>query len=140
MKIIFLIIVFFTIIGCVSNIQVDEAKVMADNLLNNISSGKAEKSFSKKYFSQEQTKIVLNSLRYDCDFANRKGNYINDYIHKEQGLTSVSFIYEFFLKCDSVRLILTYKLESKIELYEFKIEPIETKNKMIIKRENQLKY
>jgi len=135
---------FFTVIflihGCINPNQIEQARIKADNLLNNISSGNAYDAFPEKYFPRSQTELLLNELSYKCDFANRKGNFINDFYQKERTDEQVSFIYEFYLKCDSIRFILTYKLGQEPELIKFQLQPIEKENDMITKPERRLKF
>lgn len=133
----FIVSIFY---GCMSVKQIKEAKEKSDSLLTEIAEGNAEKEFPTKYFNSSQTKYFLNQLKYNCDFANRKGHYINDFTMNENGVNRVAFIYEYYLKCDSLRFILTYNLGNKIELYRFKMEPIEKDNFMIRKPERRLKY
>ncbi|MCK9451225.1 MAG: hypothetical protein M0Q90_06000 [Bacteroidales bacterium] len=127
-------------VGCDSPNQVRQAKSEADKLLNDISLGNAYSAFSEKYFPAEQTVALINELKNECDFANRKGVFINDYIQATTDGKRVSFIYEYYLKCDNIRFIITYKLGKEVELYEFNLEPIEKDNPMITSPERQLKY
>jgi hypothetical protein len=126
--------------GCVSNNQVKQARTMAEDILINISLGKSSDKFPEKYFSRSQTLILMSELKNKCDFANRRGNFINDFYQKGQDFERVSFIYEYYLQCDSIRFIITYNLGKEVELYEFKLEPIEKDNDMIKNPERCLKY
>jgi len=126
--------------GCFNNSQLEQAKTKADKLLNDISLGKADSAFPEKYFPREQTHALMDELKNKCDFANRKGTFINDYTQIFDGIKRVSFIYEYYLKCDSIRFILTYNLGKDPELSEFKLEPIEKANPMITKPERRLKH
>ncbi len=135
-----LVLLLFLLIGCSDDSQIKQSKIMADKLLNDISIGKASSSFPEKYFPTRQTESLMKELKNKCDFANRKGIFINDYTEVSNGIKRVSFIYEYYLKCDSIRFILTYNLGEGIELYEFKLEPIEKDNPMITKPERRLKF
>ncbi|MGB5287448.1 MAG: hypothetical protein WBN42_03090, partial [Ignavibacteriaceae bacterium] len=54
-------------------------------------------------------------------------------------VNQTGFIYEYYLKCDSVRVILVFDMEKESpELIAFNMEPIENKNKYIVNPENQL--
>lgn len=128
------------LVSCFNNSQLEQAKAKADKLLNDISLGKANSAFPEKYFPREQTYALMDELKNKCDFANRKGTFINDYAQISNGIKRVSFIYEYYLKCDSIRFILTYNLGKDPELYEFKLESVEKDNPMIIKPERRLKY
>jgi hypothetical protein len=51
-----------------------------------------------------------------------------------------AFIYEFYLKCDSIRLILTFNMSPKVpEFTGLAKEPIEADNKLILYPQKQLK-
>src|SRR5690554_5976335 len=110
--------------GCENNDQVSQAKIKADKLLNDISLGEAYDAFPEKYFPANQTHALMDELKYKCDFANRKGDFINDYLQETSNGKRISFIYEYYLKCDNIRFIVTYKLGKEIELFEFNLEPI----------------
>jgi hypothetical protein len=126
--------------GCENNDQVSQAKIKADKLLNDISLGEAYDAFPEKYFPANQTHALMDELKDKCDFANRKGDFINDYLQETSNGKRISFIYEYYLKCDNIRFIVTYKLGKEIELFEFNLEPIEKENSMITKPERRLKY
>lgn len=138
-KITRIIIIVFALIRCSNQSHIEQAKDMADQLLKKIATGNAIEDFSEKYFPHSQAQVILHDLQYKCDFANRKGRFINDF-QTQNETNRISFIYEYYLKCDSVRFILTYNLGQNIELYEFKLEPINKKNFMITKPERQLKF
>jgi hypothetical protein len=136
-----IIAVTFLIAGCSDNSQIEHAKIMADKLLNDIALGTAYNSFPVKYFPPAQTKIIMDGLRNKCDFANRKGVFVNDFYQKRLwGYKRISFIYEYYLKCGNLRFILTYNLDDGIELYEFKYESIAKDNYMITKPERRLMH
>jgi hypothetical protein len=139
-KVLLISIFVALLISCINNSQLEQAKAKADILLNDISLGKAYAAFPEKYFTREQTHALMDELKNKCDFANRKGIFINDYTQISNGIKKVSFIYEYYLKCDSIRFILTYNLGKNPELYEFKLEPIEKDNPMITISQKRLKY
>lgn len=126
--------------GCENNDQVSQAIIKADKLLNDISLGEAYDAFPEKYFPANQTHALMDELKDKCDFANRKGDFINDYLQETSNGKRISFIYEYYLKCDNIRFIVTYKLGKEIELFEFNLEPIEKENSMITKPERRLKH
>lgn len=132
--------IFSLLFSCMDANQINEAKKKSDTLLEKIATGNALSEFPEKYFNQEQTKLILNKIKNNCDFANRKGNFINDFTLNQNGINRVAFIYEYYLKCDSIRFILTYNLGKELELYEFKLEGIEKNNFMITSPEKRLKF
>jgi len=128
------------LVGCDNNDQISQARIKADKLLNDISIGKASYAFPEKYFPVNQTHALMDELKNKCDFANRKGTFINEYLQETSNGNRVSFIYEYYLKCDNIRFIITYKLGKDIELFEFNLEPIEKDNPMITRPERRLKF
>jgi len=124
--------------GCNNRNQVSQARLRADKLLNDISLGKAYYAFPEKYFPTNQTHALMDELKVKCDFVNRKGVFIYEYLQENYYNKKVSFVFEYFLKCDSIRFIITYKLGKEIELFEFNLEPIEKENPMITKPEKRL--
>lgn len=139
---IIVMMVLSLLLGCkvIDRNQVIEARKMSDSLLDSIAAGNVENAFPVKYFNPSQTKLILNWLRKKCDFADRQGNFINDFYISENGVNKVAFIYEYYLKCDSIRFILTYNLGKRIELCGLKLQPIEKDNFMITKPERRLKF
>jgi len=123
---------FFT---CAGNSHREEARLASDNLLNKIGEGIAFGYFPEKYFPKDQSDKVLTDLKVHCDFANRQGGFVNDFYQKRIGSDDqISFVYEFYLKCDSIRVITTYSIGGRIEIHGFKLEPIEKENPMVLKR------
>ncbi len=139
---IYIIMILSLFFGCKSfdRNQIKIAKTMSDALLDSIATGNAESQFPIKYFNPAQTNIILGELKNNCDFSQRKGHFINDFYLNQNGINRVAFIYEFYLKCDSLRFILTYNLSPNIELYELKMESIKKNNFMITKPERRLKF
>lgn len=73
----------------------------------------------------------MYDLKNKCDFKNRQGHFLNEYYAADK--SEVSLIYEYYLKCDSIRFILTYNIKDSIELYGFKMESIKKANPMVRK-------
>lgn len=139
-QVLVLMIFVVALVGCGNNNQVNQAKIKADKLLNDISLGEANSAFPKKYFPTNQVHALMDELKGKCDFANREGTFINDYLQETSEGKRITFIYEYYLKCDNIRFIITYKLGKEIELFEFNLEPIEKDNPMITKPERRLKF
>lgn len=99
-----------------------KARKMSDELLDKIGKGTAANMFPKKYFEEQQTREILENLRSNCDFENRTGSFINDYTSIINESRTISFIYEFKLKCGDYRFITTYTISSEIELMEVRLE------------------
>jgi hypothetical protein len=136
-----LIILLVLLPACNNSNKIKIAKASADELLESIAAGSALELFPEERFPAEQAKVILTDLKNKCEFANRKGHFINDFYHKEiNGNDKLSLIYEFYLKCDSIRFILTYELNDKVQLHEFRLEPIQNDNSLIKNQEKRLKF
>jgi len=86
-----------------------------------------------------------NNKRYknilqNCYWKNKNGKFVDFFTEKNiGGIDQTAFIYEYYMKCDSLRFILSFNTENEPELMGFKFEPIETENPMILFPEKQLK-
>ena len=118
--------------------NIEDLKQKAEILFEKISNGNARNEFSPKYFPIDQTDAIMFDLKNKCDFKNRKGHFVNEYYSKNK--SHISLIYEYYLKCDSIRFILTYKIADSIYLNEFKMEPIEKDNPMITDQSKRLTF
>ena len=109
-----------------------ESRPKAEKLFEQIADGSAIHEFSPKYFNTDTTLSLLSSLRRKCDLLNREGGFVGDMQGKTKNAHPVNtLVYEYRLKCDSLRFILTYKLEPPVELVGFKVEGIEKKNAIV---------
>ena len=121
-----IIFIVFLLSSCGKEDYLKRARSMADDLFEKIETGSANGDFSEKYFPLSQTEAIMYDLKNKCDFANRKGGFIEEFkVPKEAN--KIICVYEYYLKCDSIRFILTYKIDDKIELYEFKLESMRKK-------------
>jgi hypothetical protein len=138
-----MLVVIAVLNGCGRNPnEMKLAKEKSDILLDAIGNGTANEMFPVKYFPKHQTASLMSELRNNCDFKNRKGNFINDFYQKVAGSDDeITLIYEFYLECDTARFLITYldKNNNELELYGFKIEPVEKANKMILRKDRELK-
>lgn len=135
MKIVNMILIGLCIGGCTNKQPRSTAREKADLLLEKIGKGGGSEDFPEEFFPSQQTKLILSELVNHCDFANRKGAFVNDYYQKNiNGTDLASFIYEFQLRCDTIRFILTYQVpdHGDVKLQEFKLEPVEEKNTMVL--------
>lgn len=126
----YILISLLCVLGCdIKTINTDEIKNKTDLLLDKIANGTANEDFLVEYFPIEQTEGIMYDLKNKCDFKNRHGHFLNEYYSADK--SKLSLIYEYYLKCDSIRFIISYKLNEVVELCEFKMEPIEKPNAMI---------
>ena len=83
---------------------------------------------------------IIGGIRQNCDWKNKDGKFVDFFTQKNiGGIDQTAFIYEYYMKCDSLRFILSFNTEDEPELMGFKFEPIETENPMILFPEKQLK-
>lgn len=131
----------FLLTNCTpNNKKRDMARQKVEQLLIEIQEGTAVKEFPEK-FNKSQVEAGMNQLKDICDFKNRKGQFVNDWYESKGGGTDrVSFIYEYYLKCDSLRFVFTYDLGDSIVLSDFVIQKLRAENAMIIDKDRQLKY
>lgn len=138
----FLILMIVVINSSCGSVQKNEdAKENANYIIENLNDDIVLKEFPVQNFkNREQLKGILKGIAQNCDWDNRDGKFVDFFTMKNiGGINSTAFIYEYYLKCDSLRFILTYNLDKeKPELMNLNIEPIEQENKMILYPEKQL--
>lgn len=84
-------------------------------------------------------KSLISSVGPRCDWPGRQGKFVDFCSISNNGKNSIAYIYEYFLKCDSLRFVMLYDLEPKQpQLINFQVEPLEKPNPMIIYPEKQL--
>lgn len=134
------LVCLFGLSNCTDNNKREIARQKAEQLLIEIQEGTAVKEFPDKY-DKSKVEAGMNQLRDACEFKNRKGQFVNDwYESKGGGVDRVSLIYEYYLKCDSLRLVFTYDLGDSVTLSDFLIQKLREENAMIIDKDRQLKY
>lgn len=117
------------------------AEKNANYIIENLDKDEVFKEFPESNFKdREQLKNLLGGIKENCEWKNRDGKFVDFFTMKDiGGINSTAFIYEYYLKCDSLRFILIYNVDKdNPELFKMNIEPIETENKMIIFPEKQL--
>ena len=120
--------------------QIQDLHAKSDSIIENLDQESVFSHFPKKYFPEDQIYVLLGTMTLNCDWKNRDGKFV-DYFTMGNigGVDQVSFIYEYYLDCDSLRFILTYNLDDEPELMGFHIEELEKENPMVIFPEKQLK-
>ncbi len=120
--------------------KLELAQEKADYIMENLDKPNVVEKFPVKYFPKEQLEPIIGGIRQNCDWKNKDGKFVDFFTAKNiGGVNQTSFIYEYYLKCDSLRFILSFNVEDEPELMGFNVEPIETENKMILFPEKQLK-
>lgn len=151
-KIIMVVVTIFVVIGSVLGTllftavqrhkKYKEAQANADYVIENFDKEFVLKEFPAKNFPDRgQLQTIVKKMADDCDWKHRDGKFVDFFLmRKIGGAEKTSFIYEYYLKCDSIRIILSYDLEKDdIELLRLDIQPLEEPNKMILFPEKQLK-
>lgn len=119
----------------------NKARANADFIMQNLGKGDVISQFPEKYFPRNQFVPFLSGLAKTCDFQNKRGKFVDFFTMVDNGRNKTAFIYEYILKCDSLRFIYMYDLdEPEPELYKLRIEGIEQKNEMIVDPSKQLLY
>ena len=117
------------------------AQENAQYIIDNLDNETVASQFPEKHFPRNQTQNLLGSIRQKCDWKNRDGKFVDFFTTKNiGGIDQTAFIYEYYLKCDSLRFIFIYDMDKpKPELFRLTIEPLEKENPMIIFPEKELK-
>jgi hypothetical protein len=113
------------ILACTNERYLERAETLSASLVENLCSDSAISYFSETYFSKDQIRSVLNGVRERCDYSHRKGGYRGYSVESFENVDRASFIYEFAMKCDSVRFVFTYELREQPLLVSFIVEPME---------------
>ena len=139
--------VAFLLVGCGTQkeqIKIDKAEQDAAYIMSHLDKPEVLTHFSAVHFPPNQLaplKSLVSAVGPKCDWANRRGKFVDFYSISNNGKNSIAYIYECFLKCDSLRFVMRYDLEDKEpQLINFQIEPLEKPNSMIIHPEKQLLY
>lgn len=122
--------------------QSNIAQQNADFIINNLDNKSVLKEFPENNFpDKSQIENLVTGISQNCNWKQRDGKFVDFYTMKNVGGTDqTAYIYEYYLKCDSLRFIFTYNMDKeKPELFRFDIQPIEEPNEMIIFPEKQLK-
>lgn len=138
--IVILIVGIFGFIGWQKMKKFNLLQEKANYIIENLDNPSISKEFPEKYFPNEQLEPILGGIRQNCDWKNKDGKFVDFFTSKNiGGIDQTAFIYEYYLKCDSLRFILSFNVENEPELMGFRLEPIEAENTMILFPEKQLK-
>lgn len=120
--------------------KLNKAQALTDQIIENLDQKTVYEKFPPKYFPQEQLEPILGGIRQNCDWKKRDGKFV-DFFNQTNigGINQTAFIYEYYMKCDSLRFILSVNMEDEPELMGFNIEPIEKENPLILFPQKQLK-
>lgn len=118
------------------------AQQNADFIIQNIDKLNVINEFPDNNFpDKSQIQNLVEGISQNCDWQNKDGKFVDFFTMKNiGGIDQAAYIYEYYLKCDSLRFILTYDMDKeKPELLRFDIQPLEEPNEMILFPEKQLK-
>ena len=116
-----------------------KAQEKSDYIMKNLTNSEVSSEFPEKNFPKDQTQKLLNDIKTNCDWENKKGKFVDFFTMNNNGKNSTAYIYEYFLQCDSLRFVLIYDMEQEEpELFKLNIEPIEQPSQMIIDPSKQL--
>ena len=114
----------------------------ADNIIENLDNPNVLKEFPEKNFPDKtQLRNLISGISKNCNWKQRDGKFVDFFTMKNIGGTDqTAYIYEYYLKCDSLRFVFTYNMDNeKPELARFDMQPLEEPNNMIIFPDKQLK-
>ena len=85
------------------------AKQNADNIIENLDNQNVIKEFSDKSFPDKTPiKNLISGISKNCDWKKKDGKFVDFFTMKNiGGVDQTAYIYEYYLKCDSLRFILT---------------------------------
>lgn len=129
---VFLILIVLHSCGLGSRMErLDSGRQQADAFLQHL--GDSVWAASLPTEAQVFGRNLGNSIGSRCDWPRRRGKFVDFYMHREGNRQAVTYIYEFFLDCDSVRVLLTYNTASdSVRMESAFIEPIETENPWLV--------
>ena len=116
----------------------EKAQKEADYIIAHLDEPEVISHFPLESFPKAQTEQIVKSIGTNCDWPNRKGHFVDYTTMLTDGKSNVAFIYEYFLKCDSLRFVFIYNIDQQPKLFNLQIEPIEKENPLVIHKENQL--
>ncbi len=119
--------------------ELNEMQAMTDEIMENLDSESVYELFPEKYFPKSDLYPIIGGIAQNCDWQNRDGKFVDFFNHKKiGGVDEVSFIYEYYLSCDSLRFIVTVARLEEPEVMGFHLEPLENENPMVLFPEKQL--
>lgn len=108
-----------------------EAQQSAEELWAQIANGSAAGAFPQSHFPATDRDRILIHLKEDCQLQPKDGKLAGRRYFKDRKnkIETASLAYEFPLRCDTVRFVLSYDLTKEpIELFQFRIDQIEDSN------------
>jgi hypothetical protein len=117
----------------------NKAQNDADYIIEHLNKKEVISHLPATYFSRDQSENLIQKISESCDWENRKGNFVDYTTIQNNSEHDIAFIYEYFLKCDSLRFILIYNIDKEEpKLFKINIEPLSKQSPMVIHPEKQL--
>lgn len=113
----------------------EEARKNADFIIENLDKQEVVNQFPKEFFPNTlQIKQFIDELRLQCGYKSRIGKFVDQFTERNLGAKQdrISFIYEFYLLCDSLRFTLTYTLHDSAVLSGMHYQKLNEINPMIL--------
>lgn len=116
-----------------------QAKEKADYVIAHLDDPKIVDQFSEKFFPRVQTEKIVSDMRQNCDWQNKDGKFVDSLSIQKDGANQLVFVYEYFLRCDSIRFLLGYDLnQEQPALFFFQMEPLEGPSRIPVDPNKQL--
>jgi hypothetical protein len=113
--------------------RLDKGRRQADAFLDALGNDSLATAALQGAESAVITRTFSQALAGRCDWPSRRGKFIDFYMHSEEEERFVTYIYEYFLDCDSIRLLLTFDTSTDdVPVHSAHIEPIENKNAWLV--------
>lgn len=140
-----LIVIVIGVLFFIANKKIQKINIAqqnADFIIQNLDKSDVINEFPDNNFpNKSQIKNFVEGISQNCDWKNKDGKFVDFFTMKNiGGIDKTAYIYEYYLKCDSLRFILTYDIDKETpELSRLDIQPLEEPNDMILFPEKQLK-
>lgn len=106
--------------------HLDAGRFHSDSIISLLANDSVYALFPEDHFQKRNLENILNAIRYHCNWETRRGQFTDYYSAENEGRHDIAYIYEYFLDCDSLRMVFTYHAdEDAPELYGFTVEPLE---------------
>lgn len=121
------LLVVTTLDGCVNTELRDRARRKSDYVVRNLHSDSVYTFFSESYFAKTDIVNLASQLKANCEYEKQQSHFLGDFYERDlaSNFDKVSFVYDVFLKCDSLRITLKFELHPDPKIIGFKMDPVE---------------
>lgn len=113
--------------------HLDAGKDHADKILRMMETDSVYDLFPGNFFRKPALEQIVGTLRENCDWPKRRGQFTDYYAAEKNGRHDIAYIYEYLLDCDSLRFVFTFHADGdQPELYAFTIEPLESPTGLLV--------